>query len=351
MLGGYLGPAAKLLERGGRHRVGGIPGRMLHHHAAVEHRGLVGVRQLRMVGVTGMTVVTGQQEAVGHQPPIVAVRKSQSVHDGLKGFRQEGRSRALLGLGADLLVVKYAQHRDGGGLPGSQEALGAGKYTGQVVQPGCGQEFSRRPPHGARLVVVQEQIPGHDVLRLASGGSGDLPVKAALLLSAGIQRHQILSGIVLGAIIAVPVQMDGHTRDQCHVLFQIHQTCLQTVVPAHQYPSGSAEGAVQPAVVDHAAVALGGKAHKLTGQFCMVPQPEAGRIRVTGRQHKPGWGTLGHPKCQQRRAVLGDKILAAGGQAPLPCRQLGIPLPPQPLAEIFHRVEAVGAFLDVLQHG
>ena len=247
-----------------------------------------------------MAVVAGQQEAVGHQAAIVPGGEAQGGGDGLQSFRQEGGGRALLGLGADFLVVEHAQHRDGGGLMGGQEALGAGEHAGQVVQPGGGQELPCRAPDGAGLVVIQEQVPGHDVLRLAPGGGGNLPVEATLLLPAGVQGHQVLGGVILGSIVAVPVQVDGHPGDQGHVLLHIHQAHIQAVFPADQHPAGHAQGAVQPAVVDHAAVALGGQADKLAGKFCMVPQPEAGRIRVTGRQHKPGWGTLGHPECQQR---------------------------------------------------
>ena len=43
----------------------------------------------------------------------------------------------LLGLGADLLVVKHAQHRHHVPLLRRQKALGAGKHTGQIVQPGA----------------------------------------------------------------------------------------------------------------------------------------------------------------------------------------------------------------------
>ena len=234
---------------------------------------------------------------------------------------------------------------------GGQEALGAGEYAGQVIQPGGGQELPCRAPDGAGLVVIQEQVPGHDVLRLAPGGGGNLPVEAALLLPVGVQGHQVLGGVILGAVVAVPVQVNGHPGDQGHVLLHIHQAHIQTVFPADQHPAGHAQGAVQPAVVDHAAVALGGQADKLAGKLRVIPQAEAGRVGVAGGQHKARGAVLGYTKGHQRGSVLGDKILPAGGQGPLPCRQLGVTLGQQTLPEILHRVEAVGAFLNVLQHG
>ena len=49
----HLCPAAELRKHGAGHAVRGVAGGVLHHHAAVEHRGLVGVRQLRVVGMAG----------------------------------------------------------------------------------------------------------------------------------------------------------------------------------------------------------------------------------------------------------------------------------------------------------
>ena len=67
MLHRHTGPAAQLGEHGGGQAVGGVTGRMLDDHAAVEHRGLVGVGQLGMVGMHAVAVVAGEHHALGQQ--------------------------------------------------------------------------------------------------------------------------------------------------------------------------------------------------------------------------------------------------------------------------------------------
>ena len=297
-----------------------------------------------------MAVVTGEHHAVRQQRPVVGGGETQRLRDGRQRLRQEYGGRPLLGLGADLLVVKHAQHRHHVPLLRRQKALGAGKHTGQIVQPGGRYELALRSPDGPRLVVVQHQIPGYHVLRGAVRRSGHLPIEAATASSGGVQGHQITGRVVLDSIVGLPVQVDGHTGDQGHIPLQIHQTGLQSALPADQYPTRHTEGPIQPAVIDHAAIALGGQADILPRQLRMIPQTEAGGVRMAGGQQEAGRGLLRDAESHQRGTVLGGEVLPSCRQLPPAGPQLRVSFPQQTLAQLLHGVEAVGAALDVLQH-
>ena len=71
----------------------------------------------------GVGVVGGDQEAAGQHGLECLLVLAQRQTDAAQDVPQERGGRALLGGGADLLVVKDAQHRQAAALTGGQEAL------------------------------------------------------------------------------------------------------------------------------------------------------------------------------------------------------------------------------------
>ena len=161
--------AEELEERGGD-AVRGIVlgGVVLDDHAAVELHAVVGVGELRVVGMDGVGVVAGEEEAMGHLLPVF-LPLAQGLADPLQGVPQEGGRRALLGLAADFLVVKEAVDGDGGAVPGGQEGSEAGEGALQVVEPRGGEQAV---PLHALLGVVEGQVRCQEVLLPAGESHG-----------------------------------------------------------------------------------------------------------------------------------------------------------------------------------
>ena len=135
---------------------------MLDDHAAVHHRAVGGVGVLRVVGVDGVGVVGGHQEAVGDGGGAVPARGGA---DPVHHVAEEGAVSPLLGEAAHLLVVEEGKYREALALPGGQEALEAAVGALEVVQPGGGDELPRGAPDEALLPGGQHQVVTQDVLR------------------------------------------------------------------------------------------------------------------------------------------------------------------------------------------
>ena len=293
-----------------------------------------------------MAVVAGEHHTLGQHPAIVGCGQAQGLADGRQGIGQESRFRALLGAGPNFLVVKYRQYRNEIPLPGHQKALGARKHAGQVIQPGRGDELSLRAPNGTGLVVVNEQICGQNLFRAAAGLFGNLPAEGALGVGPAVERIQVPGSVIFRIAVDFPIQMNGHIGDQHGVLFQIYQTGPDASALLYQHPSRHTEGPVQPAGVDHSAVAL----HRQTGigaiQLRMLTQAKTWRIGMRTRQQEPSWCLGRQPECQQGRAVSDGIIHSALFQLPAALLKADIPLPFQHLRQGLHSVKTVGTLFD-----
>ena len=87
-----------------------------------------------MVGVHGMGVVGGDEEAACHGGAVLLLRSAAGVVDAVQHVIEEGRGRALLGAAADLLVVKDAADRNTVGVLCREEALHAAERAFQIVE-------------------------------------------------------------------------------------------------------------------------------------------------------------------------------------------------------------------------
>lgn len=129
----HTGFPADLAEDGSRQTVGCVALLSLefHHHTAV-HNGRIGaVSILGMVGVDGMTVIGRYHEGLGKPPAGI---QRQRLTDPDDSALQEIGSSALIGTGANLLIIKYAQDGDVVRGLGIQEAASATPGTFQIVQ-------------------------------------------------------------------------------------------------------------------------------------------------------------------------------------------------------------------------
>ena len=89
-----------------------LVGGFLNDDAAVEHHLIAGIALLGVVGVHGMRVVAAHEHRCGKGAMVRLVVKAQRSVDAAQRVGQERRHGALLGLGANLLVIKAAKDRD-----------------------------------------------------------------------------------------------------------------------------------------------------------------------------------------------------------------------------------------------
>lgn len=90
--------------------------------AAVEHHLIANVALLGVVGVHGMRVVAAHKHRGGKCAMVRLVVKAQRSVDAAQRVGQERRHGALLGLGANLLVIKAAKDRNVVRILGTQNA-------------------------------------------------------------------------------------------------------------------------------------------------------------------------------------------------------------------------------------
>ena len=89
-----------------------LVGGLLDDDAVVKHNLVAGVALLGVVGVHGMRVVAAHEHRSGKGAMIRLVVKAQRSVDAAQRVGQERRHGALLGLGANLLVIKAAKDRN-----------------------------------------------------------------------------------------------------------------------------------------------------------------------------------------------------------------------------------------------
>ncbi len=79
--------------------------------AAVEHNLVAGVALIGVVGVHGMRVVAAHEHRSGKRTVVRLIVKAQRSY-ATQRVGQERRHGALLGLGANLLVIEAAEDRN-----------------------------------------------------------------------------------------------------------------------------------------------------------------------------------------------------------------------------------------------
>ena len=272
----HLRPAADLGEDGGGHAVGGIARRVLDHHALAQHGRIDGVGQLGVVGMDSVAIVTGEGKAVGEKLPVAVLGEAQRPGNGAEGIGQEGRGCAKHGLRADLFVVEDPQHRNGAALLGHEEALGAGKAAGQIVQPRRGEELPVPAPGKGLLAVIDEEVGGEDLVLPASGRCRHLGAEATLVLPQSVEGIEVPGKVELAAAAGLAVQVDGHAGNEHLPGTQVDEPRLNALGRAHQHPAGDAQGAIEPAAGEHAAVALAAQAGEAPRERRFLAELKAG---------------------------------------------------------------------------
>ena len=124
-LRGHVGVIADGLEHRAAKGIGAVVlvGGFLDDNTAVEYDLVAGIALLGMVGVHSMRVVAAHKHRGGKRAMVRLVIEAQRPVDASQRVGQEGRHGALLGLGANLLVIKAAKDRDVVRVLGAQKCL------------------------------------------------------------------------------------------------------------------------------------------------------------------------------------------------------------------------------------
>lgn len=83
--------------------------------------------------------------------------------------------------------------------------------------------------------------------------------------------------------------MDGKARNNGNLALGGKQAALNTLAFAHQYAARERQRAVEPGVVDHAAVCLGVQAQRLARAVKLGHSLDLKRRRVTVRRRQLKW--------------------------------------------------------------
>ena len=169
---------------------------------------------------------------------------------------------------------------------GVQEGLQACPCAFQVVDPGGGEVFVARAPDGAGHPVIHKHVTAQDVFRFHRGSVRDLRPQLSPGVFGSVQRQQVDLGVIFVSVVHLPVEMDGHVRDQDRVPLKIDQFAFQSVCCPDDHPPGDGQRSVEPGRQDSAAILFNIQTYiVLAGILKTLLQLQCGRIRV-GR-HEP----------------------------------------------------------------
>ena len=320
-------------------------------HAAVHAGAVASVGVFGVIGVDGVGIVGGYQKAAGQGSLESLLILPQGQADAAQGVPQECGGRALLGGGAHLLVVEDAQHRQAAAVTGGEEALCAAPDAGQVVQLGGEDVLAVGAQHRAAAAAVEEQVLPQHVLRTDAGGLRGQGQDGGVGVLGAEQGNGVDVGLILHAVIGIPVHVDGHAGDHQQVTVYVHQLFRDGAVFPHEQAARHGQGAIEPRGHQHAAVFLGVQA-----DVAVVPQLRVlleleGRGVTVGRGHHEAAGQLpGYAEGEDAGAVAGDEVPAAGSQSPaVPLGQGRIALRSETGGQIGHHMVAAGAGGDEVQ--
>ena len=338
-----------------------LVGGFLNDDAAVEHNLVAGIALLGVVGMHGMRVVAAHKHRGGKCAMVRLVVKAQRSVDAAQRVGQERRHGALLGLGANLLVIKAAEDRDVMRILGTQKCLQRGIGAGQVVKLGRRDKLVGPAPNARILTIDQEQVATQNLLGLNVQFVSDQCVKISLFkLADADERAQVDGSVGSKALVNAAVHVDGKARNDSDLALGSKQAALDTVALAHQYAARERQRAIEPSVVDHAAVGLDVQTQRLarTVKFGHGLDLKRRRIAVRRRELKmivtgntvlaPRRGqVLAHLKGNNARGVALRVITPA--RLDVPRRILG-QVGKARLVELGHngrrRMEHAGACLD-----
>ena len=306
---------ADLPEESGGNPVGTVAQSrvVLEYNALPHHRGVGRVRQFRVVGMDGVSVVRGNQEGLGKKPIQIPIH---TPADSAQGVLQEGGACPLDGAGTYLLAVKYAQHRNLRRVKVPvQEALGAAPGAFQIVQSRGGQVFLSNSPDGSLLPDVQVQIVTQNF------SSGLLLQKrlefSGVLLAAG-EGQGVHRRIPFVAVVDLPVHMNGHVGNQQQIPVDVHQSGLDAAVRLHRHPAGYGQRPIQPGEEQLTAVTLHRHPVIGAGELKILLDLEAGAVGVAGAHQEASGVFLRNPESDQRGTAPIDIVLPSAPKLPIP---------------------------------
>ena len=308
-----------------------------------------------------MRVVAAHEHRSGKRTVIRLVVKAQRPVDAAQRVGQERRHGALLGLGANLLVIEAAVDRDVVRILGTQKCLQRGVGAGQIVKFGRRDKLVGPAPNTCILSIDQEQVAAQNLLGLNVQLVGDQGVKVALLkVTSADERAQVNGSVGSKALVNATVHVDGKARNNGNLALGGKQAALNTVALAHQYATRERQRAIEPGVVDHAAVGLGVQAQRLARTIELGHGLDLKRRRIAVRRRELKMIVTGNAVLAPRRGQVlahlkGDNARGVALRVITPAR-LDIPrrvlgqVGKARLVELGHngrrRMEHAGACLD-----
>ena len=235
-----------------------LVGGFLNGDAAVQPAAVGLVVLLRVVGVAGVRVVAAHHEGAGNGAAVLLLRLAEGGVHAREHVLKKGGHGALLGVAADLLVVEaridvYLVFICAAGKKTLERGVGAGK----VVELRRADELAGGPPNPRRLAVVDEEVAREHVGGLHAEVVGNHLVEGAGgKLACREERHEVFRAVELKPAVHLAVEVDGHAGNKRHVAARVVEAARHTRALADKHATGDAERAVEPGVVDHAAVSL-----------------------------------------------------------------------------------------------
>ena len=235
-----------------------LVGGFLNGDAAVQPAAVGLVVLLGVVGVAGVRVVAAHHEGAGNGAAVLLLRLAEGGVHAHEHVFEEGGHGALLGVAADLLVVEaridvYLVFICAAGKKTLERGVGAGK----VVELRRADELAGGPPNPRRLAVIDEEVAREHIRGAHAKVVGNHLVEGAGgKLACREERHEVFRAVELKPAVHLAVEVDGHAGNKRHVAARVVEAARHTRALADEHATGDAERAVEPGVVDHAAVGL-----------------------------------------------------------------------------------------------
>ena len=134
---------------------------------------------------------------------------------------------------------------------------------------------------------------------------GDQGVKVALFkVTSADERAQVNGAIGSKALVNAAVHVDGKARNNGNLALGGKQAALNTVALAHQHAARECQRAIEPGVVDHAAVGLGVQAQRLARAVKLRHGLDLKRRRIAVRRRELKMIVTGNAVLAPRRGQV-----------------------------------------------
>ena len=242
-------------RRGNAVRGVALVGVELNDYALVHEHAVFGVGLFGVVGMHRVSVVRGEHERGRGRAVGSLGIEPEGDADALHHVIEECGIRALLGAGADLLVIEHAEHIDPAvGLFRVDESAEPGPCAFEVVEPGAHYVLAGIAHDGGLYARVEEEIRAQQVLLGHARGLGNELFEAVLGGVVAEEGHHIGLRVVLEAVVYLAVHVDGDVRYHEKVAIDVYEPRFNALFGPHDHAPRNGKGPVKPRGEQHPAV-------------------------------------------------------------------------------------------------